>query len=288
MTWFFYTICTLLIYGFIDFFYKVAANHNCSSSRVLFFASGMVTVLSLIAVLVTGSSFADFRTILLFALLNSSFFASGIIFKVSSLKRAPAGIIFPLTKINSIFLILIAVIFLGERLLLKQWLGISISICMVIYINFNLKDEAEKKIFFPKAKQRIGVLFAIFATISTAISMLAGKFASERVPIFSYMLLSYFLVWFNMLWLNRFVTGDKEKSSHDFRFGLLIGTLNFLGYFCFLQAVGLGPLSLVQGINSNVFIIPIVLSIIFYKEKFDFRKAIILALTVVSIFLIKS
>ncbi len=288
MSWFIYTLLTLFIYGFIDFFYKVAANHNCVSSRILHFSSLTVACLSLLAILLIGSEFLHFKAIIFYAFLNSTFFTLGIICKISSLKKAPAGIIFPLTKINSIFLILIAVFFLGETLLFRQWLGVLLSFLMVLYINFNLKDEAEKKKLFPLKTQKLGVLLAIIAAISTAISMLTGKFAAAEVSIFPYMCVSYFLVWGNTLWINRWVVPGGGARSVEMIFGLVIGVLNFAGYFCFLQAVKLGPLSLVQGINSNVFVIPILLSVLVYKEKLDFRKIFILLLTLVCIFLIKS
>jgi len=288
LNWFTYTLFALVTYGIVDFFYKVAANHDCAPSRVLHYASLCVACLSLAAILFTGSEFLQVRAILFYALLNSTFFAVSIVCKVSSLKKAPAGIIFPLTKINSIFLILIAVFFLGESLSVRQWLGVALSFAMVVYINCNLKEESEKGKTFSGKGQKQGVLLAILAAIAAAISMLVGKFAVAEVSIFPYMCVSYFLVWGNTFWINRLVVKKSCENSADIKFGLIIGAFNFVAYFCFLQAVRLGPLALVQGINSNVFVIPIVLSILIYKEKFDLRKFFILALTLVCIFLIKS
>lgn len=266
----------------------MAANHDCRSSKILQFSSLTVAIFSLLTILFLQGGFLRPKAILLYAFINSTFFAIGIICKLSALKKAPAGIIFPITKINSIFLILIAVLFLGESLLMRQWLGVALSFLMVVYINFNLKDEVENAKKFSGRMQRQGVFLAILAAISTAISMLTGKLAVAQVQIFSYMFASYFLVWCNSFWLGRLEKVNSCASFAELKFGLIIGVLNFAGYFCFLKSVQLGPLALVQGINSNVFIIPILLSVLIYKERFDFRKFLILILTLACIFLIKS
>ena len=70
-------------------------------------------------------------------------------------------------------------------------------------------------------------------------------------------------------------------------FGIIIGILNFSGYFMVLSAFETGPLSLIQGISSNSFIIPVVLSIFVFKEKFSYKNAVVVILAVLSILLIK-
>ena len=80
---------------------------------------------------------------------------------------------------------------------------------------------------------------------------------------------------------------DKKEHWRILKYGIIIGFLNFVGYFAVLQAFATGPLSLIQGISSNSFIIPVVLAIIIFKEKFTYKNAIVVALAIISVLLIK-
>ena len=161
---------------------------------------------------------------------------------------------------------------------------------MLFFISFNLAEEKDNKNTYSKEGQKWGIFYAILAALSTSVSMLTGKLASTRVPLLSYMLLSYSLVYLNTLWINKFFIKTKfktkEEKSKTTKFGIITGVLNFSGYYMSLKAVSLGPLSLIQGITSNVFIIPIFLSIVFYKEKLTSKKIIVLLASLVSIYLI--
>ena len=292
MNWLFYTLIAMFLYGFVNFMYKVAASSNCPSHIILNKSALIVSILSLFGFILSENKFDNYFWIIIFALINSTFFAMGIIAKMISLKKASSSIVFPITKLNSVFLIIFAIFIFKESPLLNQWLGIILSFSMLFYISFNLSEEKDNKKTYTKEGQKWGIFYAILAALSTSVSMLVGKLASTRVPLMSYMLLSYSLVYINTLWINKFFIKAKFKSKEEknktTKFGTITGVLNFSGYYMSLKAVSLGPLSLIQGITSNVFIIPVFLSIVFYKEKLTQKKIIILLISIASIYLINS
>jgi len=290
MDWFIYTIIYTVIYGVINFMYKVAAVHKLPSYRIVNRSAATISVLSLIIILVTQSEFLNLKWILIFSAINSTFFGLGSIVKIQSLKKIPSSFAFPITKMNSAFLIIYALIIFNENPTLQQWSGILISFAILAYISVNIKQDKTAQI--DKKQQLAGVLLALLAAFSTSISMLTGKFASTEVPKLNYIFTSYTLVMIYTFIINKTIYRKAEKPAKQDRkkiilFGSIIGVLNFAGYYLVLTAFSTGPLSLIQGISSNSFIIPILLSIFIFKEKFTYKNAIVVALAILSILLIK-
>jgi drug/metabolite transporter (DMT)-like permease len=290
MNWFYIAIFATIIYGGINFMYKLAAVHKLASHKILNKSATTVSLLSLVLVLITKSPFTEIYQILFFAIINSTFFGLGTISKIQSLKYIPTSYAFPITKMNSVFLIIFGIFIFHDKPNVNQWIGIVISISILAYISFNIKTE--KLEIKDKKQQNIGFLLAILAALSTSISMLTGKFASSVVPKLNYIFISYTLVMIYTIIINKTYYKNAEISNKTHKnktslFGVIIGILNFAGYYLVLNAFEKGPLSLIQGINSNSFIIPIILSIIIFKEKFTYKNAIVVIWSVASVLLIK-
>lgn len=288
--WFVFTIASTIIYGLINFMYKIAAVHKLSSPGIVNVSATTISIGSLIIILITGSKFINFSQILFFAVINSAFFALGSISKIKALKFIPSSFAFPITKMNSVFLVIYAFILFNDKITFNQGIGILISFSILAYISINVKNE--KSEIKDKRKQIIGLLLALLAAFSTSISMLTGKYASTEVPKLNYIFISYTFVMIYTTLINKFITQKKERPNKIIKkktilFGIIIGILNFSGYFMVLKAFAIGPLSLIQGISSNSFIIPVILSVIVFKEKFTYKNLIVIILAIVSILLIK-
>ena len=66
-----------------------------------------------------------------------------------------------------------------------------------------------------------------------------------------------------------------------------MGLINFVGYYFFLKALALGPLSLVISLTGLHFVIPIVLSVLLYGERLGPARILAILMTVVSIVLLR-
>ena len=121
--------------------------------------------------------------------------------------------------------------------------------------------------------------------------MLTGKYASSEVPKMNYIFVSYSMVFIYTTIIGTFFKNKKKPKDTNIKktimFGIIIGILNFTGYLCVLNAFETGPLTLIQGISSNSFVIPIILSIIVFKEKFGWKNFIVVVLSVITIIIIK-
>jgi drug/metabolite transporter (DMT)-like permease len=295
--WFYFILAALVCYGGIDFLQKAAARADSSPSLVVRISAAVVAGFSLLAVLITGEAARAFSDIVLFAAINSTFFALGSMARITALKKLPAAYVFPVAKLNSVLLIIIAVIFFGDRPDLSQWTGIVLSVFLVVGVGYNFsRDQSETDASgreqFPKEGRAGGFLLALAAASCITVSVLTGKFASTRVPLFSYMFVSYSLVVLYTFVLARVRASshcpaeeDKPGRRRTHLYGAGIGVLNFAGYFLILKALSSGPLALIQGISSTSFVIPILLAAVFFKERLTLRRSLVVVCAVVSVIL---
>ncbi len=66
-----------------------------------------------------------------------------------------------------------------------------------------------------------------------------------------------------------------------------MGVINFFGFYVFLMALSLGPLSVVVTITGMHFVISVFLSAWIYAEKITVPRALGVVLTIVSVVLLR-
>lgn len=278
-----FAIVATIIYGLMNFLYKVAAENKCSSFYTMSFSGITVSILSFVLLTINGSAFVPLKWLLVFAGANALFFATGSICKIEALKHIPANLTFPVIKLNSTFAVIIAIVFLGERPDIYKILGIILGLGVILILaaeKFSLKEGCNLK---------YGFMFSLISACSTASSMTIGKLASSSVPKLNYIFISYSCVAVYSLIAG--FKGKNKATAHSLTrktifFGMMIGTLNFLGYFLVLKAFSVGPMTGVQPIFAMSIVFPIFLSRLIYKEKFTVYRYLALLLSLGSIILV--
>ena len=284
--WFLYAIAATLFYGIINFTYKTVARRGYSSLKILNIQALTVAAIAVFFTDIFSHPSVILRMILLYALLNSFFFAMGTILKMSALKYIPVNVAVPIGKLNSVFVIFIGIIFFAETPSITQGLGIILAMTAVFMLIKPQKQGIEARNLHLK-----GVFFVFLGAVSVAISITVGKIASDKVPNIDYVFFSYFFVAIYTFLTGRYIMGYRNgKKSLDLRgylTGVILGTLNISGYLLILKAWATGPLSLVQAVFSLAMIISIVLARIFYREKFTPRNLAAVAISLIAVYLIK-
>ena len=285
LSWQYLAILATFVYGVMNFLYKVAAEYKCSSFHIMSFSGLSVSILSFIVIFFTKSPFSSLHLILLFACVNAFFFAAGSICKIEALRNIPANISFPVIKLNVVLTIIIAVLFFSERPNFNQIVGICSGIGVILILAAEKWKVPGQSISFRK-----GLLFSVSAAFCSAISMTVGKVVSTTVPKLNYIFISYTLVAiYSYLASTQKKAAVKGSSSLNYKtvgFGVVIGSMNFLGYFLVLSAFSKGPMSSIQPIFAMSVVIPIIMSRIFYGEKLNLHRVIALFLSIISIILI--
>src|SRR5207249_1553566 len=120
--WMFYSLLVIVLWGIVGLFQKLGTNRVSADSLLIWLMVGYVLLLPLAGI--TNGLGAWF----LFASLESG---------------AKASVAVPLTALNPLLTILLAMIFLAERLTPLQWIGIVLAIIAGAMISYETSQAAQ-------------------------------------------------------------------------------------------------------------------------------------------------
>jgi drug/metabolite transporter (DMT)-like permease len=283
--WYLLSIAALVLMGVQRFLYKVSAERECDTAWTTFSFMATVTVLSVVFFLSRRETLTDARMLLLTAGINSASFVLGTITHIEALKHLPSGVAYPIIRLNMVVVVLFSVLFLHDRVSLHQVLGILLAIVVIVILT---RDAEERKGSLGSIRK--GLLLVFVSLISGSVASISSKFAAVYSNKLGFMALSYFLGTLFSAALIR--TSGKERSGGSRKdaisIGLLMGLINFVGFYTFLAALSVGPLSIIVSITGLHFVIAVLLSVIVYKEKLSGTRILGMALAVASILFLRA
>ena len=278
--WYFLSLAALVLLGAQRFFYKVAAERNCSSPLTTAVFMATVTLLSVAAFLLSGDAVGDISTLLLLAAINSAAFALGTVVNMEALRRLPTAITFPLTRLSILLVIGFSILYFGERPGPWQWLGILLGLAVVVVLAADLGGTAAVR-----QQRGTGLLLVAACVLCGAVASISSKFAAVATSKTAFMALSYLLGTIFSLAMARTWKRDESapRTGAVLGIGVLMGLFNFAGFYAFLAALERGPLSLIALITGMHFVIPVALSVLFYREKITPRRWLGIGLTLLAV-----
>jgi drug/metabolite transporter (DMT)-like permease len=281
--WYFFSLAALLLLGTQRFLYKVAAERNCSSSLTTAVFMGTVTLMSGAVYFLSGKPPGDLSTLVGLALVNSIAFSLATVAHMEALRHLPATLTFPLTRLSILVVILFSIFYFHERLGPYQWGGVFVGLSVVAVLAGDSGRTAKAG-----GSVRAGFLFITFCVLCGAVASISSKFAAISTGKAAFMALSYLLGTFFSLGIERMRGKGKGNSrpAEAVKIGLLMGLLNFLGFYAFLTALSTGPLSVIALITGMHFVIAIALSVLLYRERMTLRRMVGIGLTLVAVFLV--
>jgi drug/metabolite transporter (DMT)-like permease len=283
-TWYFFALGALVLMGVQRFLYKVSAERNCNTAWTTFAFMGTVAVLSGGLFLLSGAEEPHLAILLLVSVVNSLSFLLATVTHMEALKAIPTSIAYPIIRLNVVPVVVFSVVYFRDRLSGFQLTGIVMAIAVMLILT--REAEAGKT---PYRNTRRGVFLACLSLVGGAVASISSKFAVIYSNPLAYMALSYLLSTVFSFGLRR--TFEQEGVSRDIRpallIGLVMGLINLAGYYLFLKALALGPLSIVISLTGMHFVIPIVLSVLFFGERLGAVRMLAVAMTVASIFLMR-
>ncbi len=282
--WYLYSLAALLLLGTQRFLYKVAAEKQCSSALTTAVFMATVTLLSGAVYFGSGEVISDYSTLILLSLLNSASFAIATIAHIEALKHLPAGITFPLTRLSLVVVIAVSVLYFGESLAPLQWLGILLGFAVVVILAKDAKSAARID-----GDLRTGFIFVAVCIFCGALAAISSKLAAESISKSGFMTLSYlFGTCFSLIIEKKWGKGKSVgRVKEAILIGIVMGVLNFFGFYAFLIALSSGPLSSIALITGMHFVIAIILSIMLYKERITLQRSFGIGLTLLAVFLLK-
>ena len=283
MNWAILALISLFAFGIQNFLYKVSAEKKCNSAWTTFSFMATVAILSGILFFVRGESVDNLYFLLVLCLINAIAFFSTTITRIESLKHIAVSVALPIIRTALAIVVLVGIFYFNETPTFLQWLGILLAF-LVIWVL--AKQENKKKVFEKNFK--LGIILAIIAMITVAASSVIAKIASTSVNKLAFIAVAYAYNVVFSLGIQKRLQTQKENPVHTnaLIIGFFIGVLNFIAFYTVLNAYAIGPLSLVQPMISLGFIIPILLSIIIYKEKLTSRRIAGIALAIGAVILL--
>jgi len=283
--WYVLSIVALVLMGVQRFLYKVSAERECNTAWTTFSFMATVTVLSVVFFLSLKESVYDARMLLLTAGINSASFVLGTITHIEALKHVPSSVVYPIIRLNMVVVVLFSILFLHDRVSLHQVLGILLAIVVIVILT---RDVEEVKGAVRSVRK--GLFLVSVSLVSGSVASISSKFAAVYSNKLGFMALSYFLgtVFSAALIRKAGKEGARGNRKDAIRIGLLMGLINFVGFYTFLAALSLGPLSIIVSITGMHFVIAVLLSVIVYKEKLSGMRILGIGLAIVSILFLRA
>ena len=282
--WYTQAIIALILMGTQSFLYKVSAERNCSTAWTAFSFMATVAILSSALFFFRRESAPNLIYTLIMGVINSSAFLLATMMHIEALKRLPASIVYSIIRLNVVVVVLFSIIYFQERPTINQIAGIALAVVVIVFLTRQRETEE-----FSVSQTKPGLILVFVSLFCGAIASISSKFAAMHANPLAFMTISY-------LFSTLFAIGLRNKPQHGLvhaktkealAIGFSIGIVNFAGYYAFLKALSIGPLSIVISIIGLHFVIAILLSVLIYKEKLTPSIVAGISLTILSVILLR-
>lgn len=280
MSWILLTIASAILLGFYDVFKKISVREN--AVPIVLLASTTVGALIWLPMLVWFAlsdrpfpvSALDVKPLSLndhiLVMFKSMLVGTSWSLAFASLKHLPLSIAGPIRSTSPVWTIFIAVIALGERPGLWQWIGILVVLAS--FYAFSLVGRREG-IQFHRNRY---VSYMILATLLGSFSSIYDKYLLQYVRIDVATLQAWFSIYLVPVMLPlaiHWYIKDRKKIPFDWRPTIPLIAISLLAAdFLYFTAVG-DPdalISIISPIRRSAVLIPFLLGIRYFGEK-NFR-----------------
>lgn len=271
--------------GIQVFSQKVVAHERRDSALNGIFGYGVSAILAAVVFFLFFDIPDAWRIIAMIAGVSGVVHGLGSFLRIESLKHIDAVIYFPINKVlGPLLVVAIGVWWFGDALSVKQYAGIAMSLTVPLL----LVSSAEKS---RQSNLRLGLILLVASTVITALTspIVKASLEFDSTLLFT-MLISQlsgtFVSGLIYIHQNREQGGYFTLQKRDVQLGLVNGVLQFVSFYAFLTALSLGLLSVVYVIHAHYILIPIVLSVWWYKDHINTRKLIAIVVSSVAITLL--
>lgn len=281
--WLIYAICSIFAAGLFNFTHKVAAERN--------YDVFLMNIYSYVITIIVTWSYLVFNEIILgidillilfvFSFINWLFFFISVFTRVESMKNIDTVIFFPLYKTFwPIIVTLISLFYFWETLTVKEVIWIIVWITVPLLLLTKSENKIQKNLF----KWVILILVTAFLTAIT--SSISKEIMIREYDVILFMFLVSFF-WLIFAQISYKIQKKKKKIYNPdwmVKFSIISWIFYLVSFFFFTSALEWN-LAVVFTINSFSILIPIILSIFVYKEHFNFKKWLVILLSILSVIL---
>lgn len=215
------------------------------------------------------------------AFINISLLIASVSTRTVSLRNIDTVIFYPIYKtLGPVIMTLVSIFYFKESLTYYEMTWIILGFLVPLMLITKKENIIQKNLF-------IWIIFILVTVLLTSVWMVMPKIIQvQELDINSFMFCAFW-IWIIITWLLLFHERKMLQKKHkkwSLYFWVFFCSFHFWSMYFFTHAL-VWNLAIVFTINSFSILIPIILSIIFYKEHFNLKKWLVIALSIISILL---
>lgn len=289
--WFIIAVFSAVFAGVGSFYNKVAVQRGYGAELIILYSALITTIVTLPFIALTnawsGFSLPLFGVCFLAGVIG----AFGGITKIKALACIDVTLFLPLFKVVSpLIVIIFGIVLFGETFSSSEWIGLIVSMLVPLLLINRIEHTRQKKLL-------LGLFYILLGGLLSAIVAAVNKYAVDIFPATLWIIESgnfgVFVgaaVGFAFRHRNEdILTRLKEGTSRGLiKASFWRGVTILAGFSCTVYALAYGgPLGIVYTINSLYILLPIVLSIIYYNEHWNFQKVVAIVLSILALGLLR-
>ena len=259
----------------------IVSQENLNSKRIYFYGSLIAFSISLLTI---DSNIFSNKLIIMYGAINGIlFYLDFKILNIALKNLSPSIIFINIRLFSTIGLFFVGLIFFKEYLDLKQILGILLGMLVFIFL-FDKKDKPKKNSNIKKGYIFLGIMIINFIIVNSIHKL--AIIESLNINVYNYMAFIFFfmfLCFFLEILFKKNYSIFKFKFKKEFYLSLIFGISICVINLFYFKVLGLQNLVIIYKIFSFEIVLPIIFSMIFYKEKVTLKKSIAFILTIISI-----
>lgn len=272
-------IAALLFGGLANALAKRPAVNN-NPNKIIFYRNIFNSFLLLIILLFTLNQTTFAFKYILFAVGLSIFGYVPMYYFYKAAAIGKIGIVSPVSSGNTIVALLLAFLFLNERITILQTISIMIVICGIILISIDLKAIKKSEIF----KVSSGVPYALIAAVGWGIWYVLAKIPTMALGPF----LTSFIIEFISIFVALFLIIKSKDNLKLHSKGTLwqivpISVCMVLWSLSYYQGIKIANVSVIVTIASASPLVVVLLGKLFYKEKLAAKQYLAILLIIAGI-----
>lgn len=278
--WLILTLASIVLYGFQNFFYRVAAHEKYDALRMNVFLMMSAALLSFF--LYIREPHTPGLLLVVFMLANGMTWFIANLSKIRSYTFVPLNVSFPVSRMYIALTPLLVFLFFGQAMSGRQLTGLAIAVGVVFLISSEGKAWKARRNFV------LGVLLAGAAAILSSFNNIISTVATRTFDLPTYLFGTYLVMFFLTLLMSA-ARGDGAriwKDRESVKLGLAAGVANAVSYALVLYALQTGPAAVIFTIFGLNIVITVGLTMLVYKEKMTLMRAGAMALSLVAVWLL--
>jgi drug/metabolite transporter (DMT)-like permease len=284
--WFWAAVTGMILAGISNFGFKVAAKKGYDAEVFNLYGGIVSVIFASFCLLVVRPEDVNGWGIVVVTILSGFIATTGGIMKVYALRHIDTTIFFPLFKLFSPLLAIIAgIIFFQEAFTLAEWIGILLGLFIPLLLINKTEHTRQQNLV-------AGLIFVGLVSLASALAAGMNKFAIDTgmshwvalwYNVFGIVFGTLLIILFQLrsAMVRHLLAHSNKVLIYQATFrAIFISTSTLLIFYAYGHGGGLG---IVQTIHSLYIVIPIVLSVLIYQEHINWKKAFAVLLSVLAL-----